>query len=350
MDSAVEVDRRLRSLATATPEMNTEDVAALCRVANAEDLRVGRERALQVVEEGDVVCVRVVRVEPRQAWDSLSGHACEQSDRDQQRCFRINLGPKLTRTLIGTKSTLRRNISAKILRQDGSLKAKSLESLNLSGRDGDIEVLVGVQVEGHRRKGSKLGLDGIALVMGRDAEGLVSAIRDLPLLGHGRGQHKGGQGGDGGERELHLDGGMECGISMAGPESNWIVEDHPDIYVHRHEPVPCARVYDVIRALPQHLQAQHRHMRSTASHATPATARGRCTDVGGAIGEAALAQPNVQAMAVHRGWRRCWLHPVRRQRGREGCDAKTYCRQDQGQLPYRGREEPNLIVHPTVPA
>ena len=71
VDITVEVDGRLRSLATASPEMNTKDVATLRRVSNAEDLGVGGERALQVVEEGDVVRVRVVRVEPRCAGDSL---------------------------------------------------------------------------------------------------------------------------------------------------------------------------------------------------------------------------------------------------------------------------------------
>jgi len=71
VDITVEVDGRLGSLATTSPEVNTKDVATLRRVSDTEDLGVGGERALQVVKEGDVICVCVVRVKPRCARDSL---------------------------------------------------------------------------------------------------------------------------------------------------------------------------------------------------------------------------------------------------------------------------------------
>jgi len=74
--AAVEVDGGLGSLAAAAPEVDAEEVAPLHRLADVEDLRVGREGGLEVVEEGDVVGVGVVRVEPRQAGDGAGSGRC----------------------------------------------------------------------------------------------------------------------------------------------------------------------------------------------------------------------------------------------------------------------------------
>lgn len=92
-------------------------------------------------------------------------------------------------------------------------------------------MLVRVQVERNRRERGNLSLDGIGLVMGRDAEGLVPVVGNLTLLGHGRSQHRGGQSGDGGERELHLDVGWRLATFRWLPEG-WLNEDDTDIYVH----------------------------------------------------------------------------------------------------------------------
>ena len=67
---AVEVDGRLGALATGTPDVDAEQLTALGRGTGVEDLRVAGERRLQVVEEGDVVRIRMVVVEPGNARDS----------------------------------------------------------------------------------------------------------------------------------------------------------------------------------------------------------------------------------------------------------------------------------------
>jgi len=76
MDGAVKVDCRLGTFAATAPDVNAEDLAALCGGANIEDLRDIGEGTLEVVEELGVVGVRMVRVEPRQARNSLGRDRC----------------------------------------------------------------------------------------------------------------------------------------------------------------------------------------------------------------------------------------------------------------------------------
>lgn len=76
MNSAVKVNGRLGALAAAAPDVDAKDLAALCGGANIEDLRDIGEGTLEVVEELGVVGVRMVRVEPRQARNSLGRDRC----------------------------------------------------------------------------------------------------------------------------------------------------------------------------------------------------------------------------------------------------------------------------------
>ena len=76
MNGAMEINGRLGALAAAAPDVDAKDLAALCRGANIEDLRDIREGTLEVVEELGVVGVRMVRVEPRQARNSLGRDRC----------------------------------------------------------------------------------------------------------------------------------------------------------------------------------------------------------------------------------------------------------------------------------
>ncbi len=71
MNVAMKVDGRLGALAAAAPDVDAKDLATLCGGADVENLRECRVGSLKVVEESDVVGVRMVRVEPRQARDYL---------------------------------------------------------------------------------------------------------------------------------------------------------------------------------------------------------------------------------------------------------------------------------------
>lgn len=65
VNSTVEVDGGIRTLACASPEMNAGNFTALKRSSRFVDLRVVGEGRLQVRQEGQVVSVRMVRLEPR---------------------------------------------------------------------------------------------------------------------------------------------------------------------------------------------------------------------------------------------------------------------------------------------
>jgi hypothetical protein len=65
MDIAVVIDRWLGALSATSPEVDALDCSAFKRCAGSNQLRVGRECSLQALQERQVVCVRVVRSEPR---------------------------------------------------------------------------------------------------------------------------------------------------------------------------------------------------------------------------------------------------------------------------------------------
>lgn len=69
MDSAVNKDRRLRSLTTRSPNMDAGQGATLNGRSSCEDLGLGRETSLQVSQERQMVSVRVVSREPCLAGD-----------------------------------------------------------------------------------------------------------------------------------------------------------------------------------------------------------------------------------------------------------------------------------------
>lgn len=194
VDRSVEVHSRLGPLATASPDVDTEQVATLDRGTKVDDLGVGGEGARQVVEEGDVVGVGVVRVEPGKAGDSLGAHS-----------------------LIGSELGLLSKVGTKVLVQSLSLESQGLEGGDILGGDGDVEVLsiVEVDVDG---VGGQLLLDYGGIVMSGNTEDLIAVIGDLLLeLGRSsedeRRQKKLGRGGG----ELHIEERLE-GTSVSGED------------------------------------------------------------------------------------------------------------------------------------
>lgn len=110
-------------------------------------------------------------------------------------------------TLVRGKCALRLDVSSKVVVQHLSLEAKSLECCNLVSRNGNIEVLIRVEIEGNNRKGRKLSLDRLGVTVGCNAVGLVAIISDLPLrLGHSTGKSQGCHEKEGGGGELHDEG------------------------------------------------------------------------------------------------------------------------------------------------
>lgn len=69
MDSAMEVDGRLAAFAAFAPKVDAEEVSALVWGTRWEKLRVVIKGGLQIVEELDMVCIRMVWLEPRLAGD-----------------------------------------------------------------------------------------------------------------------------------------------------------------------------------------------------------------------------------------------------------------------------------------
>jgi|SRR4051812_19437416 hypothetical protein len=62
---AVIVDSWLGALPAASPEVDTLNHSAFKGRAGGDQLRVGRECSLQALQEGQVVCVRMVCTKPR---------------------------------------------------------------------------------------------------------------------------------------------------------------------------------------------------------------------------------------------------------------------------------------------
>jgi hypothetical protein len=80
VDSAVEDNGGLGTLATATPDVNTSKSTTLERVAKSHNLGLAREARLQVLQELEVISVAVIGGEPRFTGDctyvsSLAFHA-----------------------------------------------------------------------------------------------------------------------------------------------------------------------------------------------------------------------------------------------------------------------------------
>lgn len=69
----MDIDCRLRAAPAAAPQMKTGDLSSLVRSPNFEDLRVLRESRLQVFDEGQVIAVGMVAVEPRITGESTGG-------------------------------------------------------------------------------------------------------------------------------------------------------------------------------------------------------------------------------------------------------------------------------------
>lgn len=72
VDVAIENDGRLRVLATASPKVNTLNIATLEGFSRGDQLRVLGERRLNVLQKCQVISVGMIRTEPRQAWKSSS--------------------------------------------------------------------------------------------------------------------------------------------------------------------------------------------------------------------------------------------------------------------------------------
>lgn len=191
VDGAVEVDGGLGALAAGAPDVNAEDVTALERLADGEDLGSVGERRLQVVEKGDVVGVRVVRVEPGQAGDSLGTDAFLFVR--TWKPFRKETSRRAKHTVVGGKGTLLGDISTEILVHELGLETEGLKGSDLLGRDGNVEVLIVVEVEGDGGKPGEFFLDGGRVMMGGNAVGLVPIIIHLALeLGSGGGRNQRG--------------------------------------------------------------------------------------------------------------------------------------------------------------
>ena len=74
MHIAVEDDCWLTALTAAAPEVNASNRSSLDGVACSDDLRSGRILGDQLVEEGDVVGISMVVVEPCQVGSCCGGN------------------------------------------------------------------------------------------------------------------------------------------------------------------------------------------------------------------------------------------------------------------------------------
>lgn len=93
------------------------------------------------------------------------------------------------RTLVCSKGAFLGDVGTQILMQHGGLQSELLELGDITGRNGHIQVLAVVKVEGDGSDVGDLRLDGSRIIVGGDAEGLESIVGDLLLE---RGDSRGG--------------------------------------------------------------------------------------------------------------------------------------------------------------
>lgn len=69
----MDVNCRLCAASTAPPQVKTSDLSSLVRSSDLEDLRVLWNSRLQVFDEGQVILVGVITIEPRITGESTGG-------------------------------------------------------------------------------------------------------------------------------------------------------------------------------------------------------------------------------------------------------------------------------------
>lgn len=73
VDVAMVVDSRLGAFTSTAPEMNTLDIPPFEGFAGSDELGVGREGSLQALPECQMIGIRVICAEPREARQGGSG-------------------------------------------------------------------------------------------------------------------------------------------------------------------------------------------------------------------------------------------------------------------------------------
>lgn len=191
MHGTVEHNSGLDALAGATPETDTGDGVAVVRGARGDDLGLAGVGSHEILEEGQVVGIGVVRVEP-----ALVGGA----------------GIGLEAGLVGDGET-------EILVHGEGLEARglSLEGSELGGRDDNVgmaanlgRTLPSLEVE--------IGDDLVQLggiITGGDTEDLVAIVRSPLGAGFGADGGGGGKAQEGGEDGEGLHGGGGGGLRDA---------------------------------------------------------------------------------------------------------------------------------------